>query len=275
MAKNNMGDKLFGAFVKTVETVKTTTTEKIAPEVSKAAKKAADGIKEADIPGSIKKATQDLQDQAKAKSEQKKAEAEERRMAEEQKALEAPVILAISPANAVKVFYYLMAADGNIAEAEEEKFELIGNELDPKFEDHKESIVKVCKEQLDKVIDKADYYDTVQDGVEEALLVKQNLQDGFVTPKLLLWNLLTIAYSDDDYNEEERKIMKYIVRKLNIEKDVFLEMENSLLTISDLEKEINWIKTTDRQYTVIEAQVKEIEKRQQAIFESVKALIYL
>ena len=115
----------------------------------------------------------------------------------------------------------------------------------------------------------------VQDGVEEALLAQQVLDIGYVPAKLLVWDLLTIAYSDAAYVEAERKLMKYIVRKVDIPKDVFLEMENTYLTVKDIEKEIDWIKGTDRPYRTIEKTVKELERREQAILESVKALIYL
>ena len=91
----------------------------------------------------------------------------------------------------------------------------------------------------------------------------------------LVWDLLTIAYSDERYDETERKLLKYIVRKLQIDKAVFLEMESSILTILDIEKEIVWIKTTDRPYLTIEARVNELTKRQAVIFDSVKDLITL
>lgn len=91
----------------------------------------------------------------------------------------------------------------------------------------------------------------------------------------LVWDLLTIAYSDESYDETERKLLKYIVRKLQIDKAVFLEMESSILTILDIEKEIVWIKTTDRPYLTIEARVNELTKRQAVIFDSVKDLITL
>ena len=76
------------------------------------------------------------------------------------------------------------------------KFDAIGQELDPNFEEHKEQIVGECQAQLKKVIDPEDYYDTLQDGVEDALIRSRQTADTFITPKLLVWDLLTIAYSD-------------------------------------------------------------------------------
>lgn len=184
-------------------------------------------------------------------------------------------IKAISTENAIKIFYYLMAVDGEVFHSEEEKFDEIGLQMDPNFTEHKEQIVSACKAQLDKVIDSDDYYDVVQDGVEEAILIPNQSADSFITPKLLVWDLLTIAYSDEKYDEKERRLLKYIVRKFNIDSTIFLEMESSLQTLMDIEKETNWIKKTNRPYLTIEAQVNELADRRNVIFESVKDLIML
>ena len=220
-----------------------------------------------------------LSESVKTAAEQKKADYEEKKAekqaAAEKAAIEATGVTAIAPQSAVKIFYYLMAIDRKITQEEEEKFDLIGKEIDPNFEAHKEALVKECKNQMEKIIDAEDYYDAIQDGIEAALSGEQVSNNGFVTPKLLLWDLLTIAYGDDEYGEAERKLLKYVVRKLNIAKDIFLEMESSILTVSDIEKEIAWIKGTDRAYLVIEKQVKELEKRRDDILFAVKALIML
>ena len=184
-------------------------------------------------------------------------------------------IKAISTKNAIKIIYYLMAADGQIFHSEEEKFDAIGAELDPTFYERKEQILQECRAQMEKTIDVEDYYDVVQDGVEEAIFSSLRTEDTFITPKLLVWDLLTVAYSDGNYDIAERKLLKYIVRKLDIDKAVFLEMESSILTLMDLERELVWIKTTDRPYLTIEAMVNEIKDRESVIFESVKDLISL
>jgi len=184
-------------------------------------------------------------------------------------------IRVISTKNAMKVFYYLMAVDGEIFHNEEDKFDEIGAQLDPDFLIHREEIINECRLQLNKVIDAGDYYDVVQDGVEEAILIPDESKNGFITPKLLVWDLLTIAHSDEQYDEKERKLIKYIVRKLNVDATIFLEMENTIQTLSDIERETNWIKTTNRPYLTIEAQVNELADRRNTVFESAKDLIML
>ncbi len=248
-----------------------------------------DGIgKGAQAVGSgIKNAYQGAVDNAKEKEIEKQKRADEQIRADElqehfdggrksSKISEEDIIIrSISIRNALKIIYYLMAADGNIFHSEEEKFDSIGKELDPSFHDIKDAIVQECKTQLNKVIDPEDYFDVIQDGIEEALLSSAMSLEKTISPKLLVWDLLTIAYSDESYDEAERKLIKYIVRKTEIDKAVFLELESSILTLMELEKEITWLKSTERPYLTIEAMLNEIADRKNVIFESVKDLITL
>ena len=105
--------------------------------------------------------------------------------------------------NALKVFYYLIAADGKILEEELRKFDEIGTALDPAFEAHKSEIIEECNEQLENTIDPEDYYDVLQDAVGEAIDSSRYDGGSFITPRLLLWNMLTIAYCDGDYAEQQ------------------------------------------------------------------------
>ena len=79
----------------------------------------------------------------------------------------------------------------------------------------------------------------------------------------------------DRYKDAERRFLKYVVRKLNIDKAVFLEMESSILTLMDIERELAWIKTTNRPYLTIETMVNELADRKDVIFKSVLDLIAL
>lgn len=249
--------------------------KKIGAGFAGALQKAADATKAAKL------AVQDMAADAKQSREKKKADAQKAAAAKEIIAAAesekgtAPVMKSIATRNALQIIYYLMAADGAVSHSEEETFDAIGAELDPNFSASKPAIIKNCQAKLENIIDPEDYYDVLQDGVEDAILSSNVAADTFITPKLLVWDLLTIAYSDESYDERERKLLKYIVRKLGVDKAVFLEMESSMLTILDIEKEIAWIKTTDQPYLTIEARINELTKRKAVIFESVKDLITL
>ena len=176
---------------------------------------------------------------------------------------------------ALQVFYYMIAVDGQILDDELEMFDSIGRELDPRYEMDRESILAACRQQLEKAMDDEDHYDVIRDGVEEALAQYSGAKQQAIAPKLLLWDLLTLAYSDGDYPDAERRMIKYVARKLNIDKAVVLEMESSMLTIQDLDRELQWIKSTDRPYQTIEIMVNEIENRKKNVFDSVMDLVQL
>lgn len=251
MEKNNIGNELKNTIHSTVDSIKSSVKDVKIPEIK---------VPEVKTPAQIKEALKK----------------KENKMKEEQ--TESSEIKNLSAENAVKIIYYMMAADGEIFHNEEEKFDLICAEIDPDFAENKEQIISDCRKQLDKVIDPADYYDVLQEGIEEAIYYDSdsNTEKNCKVPsKLLIWDLLTIAYSDENYDETERKLLKYAVRKLNIDKSVFIEMENSILTLMDLEKELEWIKQTDRPYLTIETVVNEITNRKNVIFDSVKALIMM
>jgi len=192
---------------------------------------------------------------------------------------EAPIpnrdVTALSVRSVMKIIYYMMSVDGEILHNEEEKYDEIGRELDPDYDSKKEMIIGACKTQMQKSADPEDYYTLVQDGVEIAIREGANSKNAMITPKVLLWNLMTIAYSDGFYDENERQLLKYTALKLNVDKTVLLEMESSFLAIRDLDEELNWIKRTDRPYLTIESMVNEIADRKSAILDSVKDLISL
>lgn len=180
---------------------------------------------------------------------------------------------------ALQIVYYLMAADGDICQNEEEKFDAIGKEWDEDFKKEKDGIIEKCKEQLDKVIDEEEYYDVIREGVEECLrkgiigyewmaLWEKDIDGG-----ILVWDLLTIAFSDGKYTEEERKLIKLVTRKLDLDKTLFLEMENSIKAILALDREEAWVKGTNRPYSTIEALIKEISIRRDVIMKNMDELI--
>ena len=181
----------------------------------------------------------------------------------------------ISTESAIKVIYFLMAADGQILQSEEEKFIEIGAELDPDFSKHTDSIIRECQDSLKGIDGTENSYKKIKNAADAALNSSIEAEDSYITPKLLVWDLLTVAYSDEDCDENEIKLINHIVKKLEIDKAVFLEMESSIQTMMDLEKELRWVKTTGRPYLTIEAVVNEIQNRKRVIFDSIEDLITL
>lgn len=179
----------------------------------------------------------------------------------------------ISTEGALKIIFCLMAVDGKIKRDEYEKFDAIGNELDPRFKEKRDMIINECKTFVGREMRVSGFLNAIDQAVSEAMATATWTSNAFIGAKLLVWDMLAIAYADGECGSTERQLIEYVSKELGVDGDVLVEMETGLLTILELEKEINWIKTTDRPYLQIESSVREIERRKRIIFDSVKELI--
>ncbi len=181
----------------------------------------------------------------------------------------------LSSETALLAVFYLMAIDGEIRADEEEKLVEVGKELDPSFDQHRAAIHDVCRTEFDSSMEPEKLYQFIESSVEKLLEEDVPSKDSLVTPKLLVWDMMAVAYSDGEYAGYERKLVEFVARKLEIDEAILLELESSLETMIALDKEEKWIKTTNRPYLEIEEHVNEIADRKNVIFNSIKDLITL
>ncbi len=249
----NMGDKLKKTLQDTVENVKEASKDIKMPEIKIPDIK---NIKKPDI-----KIPEQIKDIGKKKAEEPVKE-------------ESKDFIGISVENALKIIYCLMAVDGDIHENEIERLTLIGEGFAEGFTQVKNALVEECQKRINVESGVREYYEAIEHIVDD--LLKPETQGKYLmNPRLFLWDMLTIVYSDDNYDKNEKKLISHIVKAMEIEEDVFLEMENSMATVMDIEKEIKWIKTTDRPYLKIEATVNELEDRKNTILESIMELLVM
>lgn len=191
--------------------------------------------------------------------------------------------------DAVKFYYYLIAVDGEVRQSELEKFEEIGKETDISFMNYKEEVIKECNRQIEKVIDEDEYFEVIKEGIDETLGEEEDFYRKYssydrIEASLILWNLLSIAVSDKEYAPEEQKLIRYMVRKMGIEKDIYLEMENAIKTIQDIDHTITLLSNRDKGFVIkgnhleiysseIGKIVKEFTERRDVIFNSMKEMI--
>ena len=181
--------------------------------------------------------------------------------------------MVVEKKSAIMCFYYLIAVDNNILDIELDTFNSVSAEIDPEnIESYKDSILEEYKAQIATVIDEEDYYDVISEGIDKYLIPTKDAVEG-VSSRLLLWNLLVVAFSDGDYSVMERRLIKHIVRVLNIEKDIFQEMEQLMKTNVAVTKEIDALESSDKPYNEIRPIVEEIEERRNVILNAAKTLI--
>ena len=187
--------------------------------------------------------------------------------------------------DALRIMYCMILIDGNVSEEEEEKFCEIGLACDQDFDSCKKQLIDECNgvvqsesaQGIDFVsivsVDSEEYYDQIHDYVGDLIKEENFYQTEGVRAKWLIWNLLAIAYSEGDYSTNERRLMRYIAKKSGVDNTVLLEMEHTFSTLIAIEKEEEWLKSSDRPYKVIEERVVELSNRKNAIMQGINALI--
>lgn len=173
--------------------------------------------------------------------------------------------------DAVRLAYYLMAVDGYISEYEEEYFEEVAkgfgvtdtDVLEETREDVEEIleltsnlkiiynlIERSVSKLIERIKNKENYnsYDITTEynlsiyDIEDSTSTEEFLSVNYITPNILLWNLMTMAIKDLDYSENERMLIKYIAGKLNVDETVLVEMDNSIRALYAVQNDLNWIK---------------------------------
>ena len=252
MAKGSFGDALKKSFLNTVDNVKEATKDIKMPEVK------VPDLKDIKMP-EIK-----IPDQIKNIGKQEN----------DIHVLSAEECRGISVENAIKIIYCMMSVDGVVKDEEIDEFVLIGKGFAENFDDVKDTVIEECEKRIKIENGVRDYFDAICYIVDDLMRPESQGQSP-INNRLFVWDLLTIAYADKEYDEKEKKLLNYIAAKLDVDQAVFREMESSMLTVMDIEKEIAWIKTTDRPYLKIEAVVNELTDRKNTIMGSLMELIIM
>jgi hypothetical protein len=178
----------------------------------------------------------------------------------------------LSVKDALKLIYCLMAADGSISPEEEEKFLEIGNSLDSDFEQWKDELIADLSMKENVLSDEEEYFDFIRDYATEVIYKSEDTGEG-IGARTLVWDLLVMAFSEEDYSANERRLIRFASRALDVDSTIVLEMEQTLRTITALNKEEEWLKSMNRPYSVIAEQIDEVEKRRETVLTGLHALM--
>lgn len=94
-----------------------------------------------------------------------------------------------------------------------------------------------------------------------------------VTPRWLIFNMLTLAIGDGEYNKNEELIVKYIADKTKQPKSVVSEMRQYIKTEKIISGELQKLENSNEPYSYVRPIAKEIEERKKNLQNSVKNLI--
>lgn len=175
--------------------------------------------------------------------------------------------------NMLEMIYLMVHVDGQIDRAEQAKLDEIGLQMMEDYPTAKEEVLKECNQILKEEATLEAMYDVVLSSMNRVLEKAKGMENGLFAPKLLVWDLLMIACSDGSFDENERRLLMYIAHSLGVDKDTILEMEDHYLTLVDLDREKEWLKSTNRSYLEIEKQLTQIKKRSDDVQNHIKTLI--
>ncbi|MCM1210238.1 MAG: TerB family tellurite resistance protein [Blautia sp.] len=193
---------------------------------------------------------------------------------------------------AIQIYYYLIAADGEICDQEMETFLEIAKETDPLFDQYKEDLIEECQNQVNKITGKENCYAVIKEGIDlvhrdqrKEILRGLDMQAGYINSKMFLWNMLSIVMSDGTYADAERKSLQYVVEKFKLDATLFLEWENAMKAILDIDRSIAQMLDKESpfvikgKYSDIESSetagiIKEYTNRREIILNSVKEDVY-
>ena len=183
---------------------------------------------------------------------------------------------AITPKKAVKIVFFLMAADGEIRNDENEEYVEIARALYESFDSVCSEIENECMIQIQKAHQSNDFFSTLLQSLKQLLNEPITTTEGYIPANLFLWNMLAISYSDNCYSSEEEKLIKYVANYMDIDKSVFLEFEGAIKTIIKLDEEKDKLKAIGRSHLSVDSFVKhmdEIENRKRTILRNIKGLL--
>ena len=177
------------------------------------------------------------------------------------------------PEDAIHIILNLIAVDGKITQIEIDRFHEIGLALDKNFSSYESKLIEEEQALLSQIAgDEEELYATLLDNVGKIIHADQNSQAGIGARKLL-WDLLTVAYSNENYADYEKKMIRYIAKGSGVDYPIVLEMEQTLRTLLVIQEEENWLKSTDRLYSIVAERLEALEVRKGAIMNGVYALM--
>ena len=178
----------------------------------------------------------------------------------------------LSVKDSLKLIYCLMAADGTISPEEEEKFREIGTSLDPDFDQWKDELIADLSMKEAVLSDDEEYFDFIRDYATNVIYKSEDTGEG-IGAKTLIWDLLVVAFSEGDYSANEKRLIRFVSRALEADQAVLLEMEQTLRTITALNKEEEWLRSVNRSYSVVDEQMNELKERRETILAGLHALM--
>lgn len=163
----------------------------------------------------------------------------------------------------LKIYYMFTCVDGKMSKEENRKFaQLCKSQEFGEF--YKDDIINEC----DKLIDKAESK-RIEGVIKE---IAENIDFIYtdVDKQRILWNVINIAFIDNEIASSEQMVIDFLVNALQIPSEIYDEMFDVAQTMLMLVKEEERLKELPEPE---DKKIKEIKKKIKHLYKYVKALV--
>ena len=186
--------------------------------------------------------------------------------------------------DALRIMYCLMLIDGTVIAEEESKFSEIGKAYDPDFDIYKKQLIDECVSVAQTETaqgvefvsieseDSEEYYEQLHNYVGNLIQKENFYRTEGIRAKELIWNLLAIAYSEDEYSETEKQLIRFVAEQSGVHHSTLLEMEHELTSLIEIDKEEEALKSGSPS-TEAEEKLTLLAERKNTIMKGIDALI--
>lgn len=167
-----------------------------------------------------------------------------------------------------RILYCLLAVDGHIDEVEIKTLHKLARQIDPSILPPEVSqIMAECRYSISD----ESAYNEIENYVYKELQ-NQAISNGLGI-KGLLWNMLAVAYCDDDYSENERRLIHEIARVEGVEETTLKEMEEMVKTLGIIQSEKEELNQSSKTPEEKNAILDELDEREKIIANSIVYLV--
>ena len=144
----------------------------------------------------------------------------------------------------LKVIYLFLLADGKKSSEEMSMF----GEICKKYEiekKEKNDVIRFCNEKLEEYKgEKNPVLSAINDVINtdhNVFSIMKGIKESKGMQISTLWNLMNLAFADEEFVPEEREIIDYLINYWNVDEKILYHLTDSLATLNELYKHKVWI----------------------------------
>ncbi|MGI6110545.1 MAG: hypothetical protein ACOYB8_11990 [Eubacteriaceae bacterium] len=178
----------------------------------------------------------------------------------------------------LKIYYTFLSADGVCGKEELEKLDSICQKMDI----DKTRISEIVYEFTNNSIPSSSSEDMAITEIPSLattirILEEQSSYSTILTDKSvqtnIIWNLINLGYSDTSFSDPEKRIVKHLASRWNIDDVIVADLIDTAETMLSICEQKEWLKTTKQPYDTIDGKIRELDQVMKHLAENVEITV--